>query len=69
MEFNKDNLVEFEKKFFDRNNNEFKSQRYGQALNNVFGFDKKFDDSLFYESDDGYSRDMAWLKILNLKSV
>ena len=68
MEFTTENLVQFELEFF-KVPSKYQGQRYGQALNNVFDFDEKYQngvDELFYDSDDSYCRDIALLTINNL---
>lgn len=68
MEFTRENLLNFEAEFYKKDS-KFKYQRYGQALNNVFDFDKKYHDSLFYEPDDNFARKTAWQAVGYLEYI
>jgi len=65
--FTRENMVEFEMEFFNPNNSHFLGLRYGQALNNVFNFDTLYSEKLFYEENDGYSRNIAWFKFQEIE--
>jgi len=64
--FTRENMVEFEMEFFS-NPSYFRGLRYGQALNNVFNFDTLYGEKLFYEEDNGYSRNIAWFKFQEIE--
>lgn len=62
MEFNKENLVAFEKEYFGSRHE--KRLRYGQALQLVFGTSVFSGVDYFYEEDNSYTRNMIWLEFL-----
>jgi len=63
MEFNKENLVNFELEFF-KIDSQYKNLRYGQALQKVFGTSVFSGEDYFYEEDNSYTRNMVWLEFL-----
>ena len=67
-EFNEKNLSNFEAEYFSEDS-QFQNQTYGQALNEVFDFDRKFGKNLSSAMSTGYSRIVAWQKIKELSKL
>ena len=71
--FTHENLVTFETEYFSKSPNSFTNAtgglRYGQALENVFGFDTIYDKHIYNETDVRLCRTIAWLKIRDIKHV
>ena len=65
--FDKKNLQKFEIGYFASVRAGKQCLRYGQALVNMFDFDRIFGTELFYEEDDQVSRSLAWTKIGELE--
>jgi hypothetical protein len=60
---NNSNLVEFETKWFDKNQPK-SSYRFGQAICNEFILPKEVEDLLFYEESVEICRNVAWQYVL-----